>query len=127
MKWDIEASERISQENLYACLNIECEDQFKAWIDNIVFKHLLLTGILIFCCILAIYVAYYMKSQYSDRGNVMWHDDLSLGMTFVSLFLIICSAALYLHLHSDAIKIKNLKKFNHFQEFDLIKENDPKF
>lgn len=41
MKWDIEHSDKVSQENLYACLNIECEDQFKGWIDNIVCKHLL--------------------------------------------------------------------------------------
>lgn len=33
MKWDLERSDLISNENLYACLNVECQEQFKAWID----------------------------------------------------------------------------------------------
>lgn len=127
MKWDIEPSERKNQENLYACLNIECKDQFKGWIESIVSKHLLLTGILAVCCVLAMYVAYSMKGHYSDQGQVMWHDDLSLGATFAFFFLIIAAAALFLHVHPDSVKVRTLKKFDHFQEFGPLKETDSKF
>ena len=54
MKWDLELTEKPGSENLYACLNIECQDQFKGWIDGIVYSHLLLTGLLALACLFSI-------------------------------------------------------------------------
>ena len=68
-----------------------------------------------------------MKDKYTDEGQVMWHDDISLGTSVSVLFLIILATVLYLHFHTDAIKVRSLKKFNHFTEFDKEKENDTKF
>ena len=54
MKWDYDMSEKSTNENLYACLNIECQDQFKGWLNNIVYNHLMLTALLIFACLFSI-------------------------------------------------------------------------
>lgn len=56
MKWDIDNSEKqkINNENIYACLNFECQDQFVGWVDGIVKTHLLLTALLCLACLLSI-------------------------------------------------------------------------
>jgi hypothetical protein len=57
----------------------------------------------------------------------MWHDDFSLALTVFLLVALLISAGLFLQIHPNAIKARELKKFNHFTEFDKVKENDPKF
>jgi hypothetical protein len=66
MKWDVETTDKAASENLYACLNVECQDQFKAWIDSLVYIHLLLSGLLVLCCLFSIHLAYLMKDKYTD-------------------------------------------------------------
>lgn len=73
MKWDKDSSEKTQStsfgenENLYACLNIECQEQFKGWIEGLVQSYLLLTGLLFFACLFSSFLACKLSSLYTDN------------------------------------------------------------
>jgi heme/copper-type cytochrome/quinol oxidase subunit 2 len=128
MKWDLDKDDAGSGQNNYACLNIECQDQFKSWIEGIIQRHLLLTGILVLVMFVSIQVSYRMKNKFSDDNiYTMWHDDISLGMSVFFLFCIIILSFLFLNFSPQMIKIKDLRKFNHYTEFEREKHLDSKF
>jgi hypothetical protein len=130
MKWDMDSTDKASTlgDNLYACLNIHCQDQFKLWIQSLVQSHLLLGMILILMCLFSIYMAYKMKTRYSDTSShVMWHDDLSLGATVFFFLAILLGSGFYAQFNSDYVKVRKLVKFDHFTEFEREKLVDSKF
>ena len=57
----------------------------------------------------------------------MWHDDISLASSVFIMVAIIILTALYLNFSPTSIQLRGLKKFNHFTEFDKVKQNDAKF
>jgi len=79
-------------------------------------------------CLYSARLAYKMKNTYSTQGTqVMWHDDFSLGICVFFVTFIIFATGVYLIFSPTAIKIRELKKFNHFTEFDKSKQADSKF
>jgi hypothetical protein len=69
-----------------------------------------------------------MKNTYSSQGQlVMWHDDLSLATSVFLLTAILIFTVAYLVFSPTAVQLRQLMKFNHFTEFDKIKQADPKF
>ena len=58
--------------------------------------HLLLNGILILTVMFSIYLAYKMKTRYSDiQQSVMWHDDVPLATTVLVLLIILIGSGFY--------------------------------
>lgn len=114
MKWDLERSDLISNENLYACLNVECQEQFKAWIDQRIFNYLLLTLLLIVSCLFSIHLAYQMKLYFKEGQNVMWQDDTSISITIMAICGILVGGILFLQTHHFALKARTLKRFDYF-------------
>jgi hypothetical protein len=57
----------------------------------------------------------------------MWHDDVSKTTSVIIFLLIVLITGTYLQFHPDAVRIRQLKKFNHFTEFDEVKQADAKF
>lgn len=77
---------------------------------------------------MSIQVAYRMKNKFSDDSiYTMWHDDISLGISVFFLLLIILLSFLFAHFSPSMIKIRELKKFNHYSEFEREKHLDSKF
>ena len=69
-----------------------------------------------------------MKNKFSDVSiYTMWHDDISLGISVFFLLLIILLSFLFAHFSPSMIKIRELKKFNHYSEFEREKHLDSKF
>lgn len=136
MKWDKDSSDKSQasnyseSENLYACLNIECQEQFKGWIEGLVQSYLLLTAILFLACLFSCYLACKMKGFYQGAeplSLIMWHDDVSLGFNVFFFLLILISATLIAQFHPDMVRVRQLIKFDHFTEFDKEKLGDGQF
>jgi hypothetical protein len=130
MKWDMDSTDKASAlgDNLYACLNIHCQDQFKHWIQSLVQTHLLLNGILILTAMFSIFLAYKMKTRYLDvQSSVMWHDDVSLATTVFILLVILVGSGFYAKFNQNTVKVRKLIKFDHFTEFEKEKLSDSHF